>query len=220
MPNKKKKVKTCIVIREKSAKKAMQKMKIAQRLGDIVEVRLDYLKDPENLKLKSSKPILIVNRRSKDGGKWVGKESTRINEIKKLIPQADMIDIELNVKIKKLNEVLSLAKKNRTKVIISYHNTKTTPPMKKLVTLFNVANIKADFVKIATHVKSFDHNLRIFDLINYSKGRGKIIAVGMGPLGKITRVLGPIIGNSHTYATLEESDMISVSELKSCLNAL
>jgi len=83
---------------------------------------------------------------------------------------------------------------------VSYHNFKTTPL--DLPNIYGkIAQTEPDVVKIATKANSLIDNLRMFDLL-----RGAAlpcIALCMGELGMISRVLGRKFGAMLTYAPID-----------------
>ena len=63
--------KICVPIVEATVERALGAMKEANALGDLVELRMDYLKRPELEPLidNREKPIIVVARRKDEGGK-------------------------------------------------------------------------------------------------------------------------------------------------------
>ncbi|MBU0586484.1 type I 3-dehydroquinate dehydratase, partial [Candidatus Micrarchaeota archaeon] len=59
----------------------------------------------------------------------------------------------------------------------------------------------ADIAKIACKINSQQDNARIMDVITQDS---KVIAIGMGAKGLITRVTAPLMGSPFTYACLEK----------------
>lgn len=215
-------LRVCAVIRERTIDEVIRKLKMAERRVDMAEVRLDRLGDEEDtdrLIWSTKLPVVISNRRKRDGGSWRGKEKRRIDQLLRLTGDFAYVDIETDVQEKSLMEAVTRSKELGTEVIVSYHNTKRTPPLKRLLKIFERAKRYGSIVKIATKVRKFEDNLVLFDLIHKVKDMGDIIAVGMGPLGKPARALGPLMGSFLTYATIEESELMTVRELRRCWDA-
>jgi 3-dehydroquinate dehydratase-1 len=55
--------------------------------------------------------------------------------------------------------------------------------------------------KIATHVNVNRDNSKILSLY---KAPGRLVAIGMGDLGRISRIVAPFLGAEFTYASLNE----------------
>ncbi len=85
------------------------------------------------------------------------------------------------------------------KFIVSRHDFQRTP--EDLVGLHaEIVRSGADIAKIACLARDLRDNLRIFDLLRASEH--PTIALCMGELGLISRVLGRKFGNVLTYASL------------------
>jgi 3-dehydroquinate dehydratase type I len=58
-------------------------------------------------------------------------------------------------------------------------------------------------VKIVTYARSAEDNLRLLRIIPRSLAGGqRIIAFCMGPHGRVSRILAPLLGSLITYASL------------------
>ena len=194
--------KVCAVIRSnlKDAKNTIN-------AADLVEIRADCINGIG--RLKTSKRKILTVRKKADGGKWNGNEKEREALVAQLLPSFDVVDIELGSKI--TGSVLKLSKKLGKQAIISYHNLKRTPNISELKKIFKAAS-KHGTPKISTRINAFADILVLMELVNFSRGR--CIVVGMGTLGKITRILFPLMGCPWTYATLGKSEFITIKELR------
>lgn len=94
-----------------------------------------------------------------------------------------------------------------TKLIASFHNFNETPQYWKLTKLiFDMSRIEADIIKIATNVtKEYDVQV-LFRALLSKKPEDNQIIIGMGEKGKITRILGPLLGSYLTYASTDVSE--------------
>ena len=62
-----------------------------------------------------------------------------------------------------------------------------------------------DIIKIVTHAQVVEDNLRVLRLIPYARKKERaIITLCMGELGKISRVMAPLLGAAWGYASLEK----------------
>jgi 3-dehydroquinate dehydratase type I len=111
---------------------------------------------------------------------------------------AKYVDIELEANAEQREALIKVAKDNNCKVIISYHNYKETPGMQKL---FNIADEcyhkGADVAKLATHVNFFEDNAKLISLYSINK---PMVAIGMGEVGKVSRVMASLMGAEFTFA--------------------
>jgi len=110
------KTKVCIPITAKTVEKAIEDLKQAEKLVDLVELRIDYIKNINNEKLKkiiqSKKNKVIVTCRSKNlCGNFEGNENKRIDLLKKAIGlNADFIDIEIESNKKEIENLIKKQK--------------------------------------------------------------------------------------------------------------
>ena len=111
---------------------------------------------------------------------------------------ADFVDLEIEADKQMLTDIRERVRCAETKLIISYHNFKETPQKSELETIYEKAiQYGADIVKIACAVHRQEDNLRLLSLCAEYQS---VLAIGMGPMGTFTRVLGPFLGNPFTFA--------------------
>lgn len=115
---------------------------------------------------------------------------------------AKYVDIEYEAPDDYRNDIIKFAHKNNCDVIISYHNYEFTPDCEELDEIVrNCFKKGADVAKVATTIKKNVDNSKIFSLY---KNPGRLVAFGMGNLGKITRIVAPFLGAEFTFASMEE----------------
>ena len=187
---------------------------------DIIEFRLDYFKHliiNDVIELcRCEFPSIITIRHKNEGGKYYYPDKYRLELFKTALEEnANYVDVELNSTICKgvVNYKNQLG--NNTKLIISYHNFEKTPNYKDLKILVNKGLQLGDISKIATTVNTSDDILKILRLI--SRYRSKIVGIGMGDIGRLTRILGHKLGNYLTFISFDNkyplSDSISLNHL-------
>ncbi len=99
---------------------------------------------------------------------------------------AEWVDIETESDDDYMRDMVMYAKKHNCKVIISYHNYQSTPEKEYLEKIIEISLLRgADLVKVATMSNSLNDNSTLLSL--YIPGRS-VLAIGMGPIGRITRV--------------------------------
>jgi 3-dehydroquinate dehydratase-1 len=112
---------------------------------------------------------------------------------------ADYIDIELEADTSYRKNLIKEAKKRGREVIISYHNFDHTPAgsmLKEIVESCSRAG--ADVVKIACLVKSKQD---VQTLLGAYREDLRMVVIGMGKMGLITRVAAPFLGAEFTFAS-------------------
>jgi len=195
----------CIPIISNTVEEAITDIKLAEKDADVIELRADYLKNPDvKFLIKSSqKPVIVTNRKKSEGGVYEGEERERIKVLLEAMASgADYIDIEFSVEDSILEEIKN--KKEKTRLILSYHNFHEVP--ENLEEIFvGMVQKGFDIIKIAVKAQSIEDNLMVFDIIKKAKRKNlKIIAFCMGEYGEISRILSPIFGGYLTFGSLRK----------------
>lgn len=175
--------------------------------ADCLELRVDTFRDRRVEPLasavkkldKAGLPLIVTVRSRKEGGKFPVPDRERISVFNALMPFADMVDIELSSS-KSLKNVIKSAKRQDKKVIISYHNFKTTPGLRKLQDIIKKGrDAGGDAVKIAAFAKGKNDLLRLARILIDSRD---LIVIAMGSYGKPSRVFFPMLGSLLTYGSI------------------
>ena len=98
----------CIPIISKTVEEAIIDIKLAEKEADVIELRADYLKNPDvKFLIKSSqKPVIVTNRKKSEGGLYEGEERERVKLLVEAMKSgADYIDIEFSVEDSILEEI-------------------------------------------------------------------------------------------------------------------
>ncbi len=196
----------CIPITETTVKGAIKAIKEASRFPGLIELRMDYLREPGwvgTLLKGRQKPFIVTNRRKEEGGKCRVDERRRVEVLQEAIELgAEFVDVEFGTERPLLRRLI--ADPRRTKVILSFHHFQGTPSDRELRGLYErMVRWKPDLVKIATFARSWEDNFRTLSLIPYAlKKNQKIVAFCMGEKGKISRIFSPLMGAAWTYASL------------------
>lgn len=190
---------------------------------DVLEIRVDQFKntDPVYVKnvIKKRKkigvPLILTVRSKEEGGQRDISNKLKLSIFKDNISLVDAVDIELKSPV--LSEVVKNARKNKKKVIISWHNFKMTPSDKTLKDVLNKAKRSgAHLVKIAAKankIKDFNRLMK-FTIENKSKN---IITISLGGIGSLSRLVFPGLGSLITYAYISKPSglgQISLDELR------
>ena len=200
--------KLCIPVVETTIGKALIAIKKANRLADLIELRVDYLRNLELplLLQNRKKPFIVTNRRKEEGGQYRGEERRRLSVLQEAIDLgADYIDVELATQRSWLQDLVK--NKRETQVILSFHDFRRTPSLKELQRIsWRMIQLGADVIKIVPFARSWEDNLNILSLIPFAKERKqKIVVFCMGEKGKLSRIFSPFLGAAWTYASLSQS---------------
>ncbi|MBT4351394.1 shikimate dehydrogenase [archaeon] len=196
----------CIPIVAETIDNFIKDIKKAEILSDLIELRIDYIKDFKIDKLEKlikncTKDFIITCRPKNNGGKFEGNEKERISILEKAIDlECPFIDLEIETENKTILNLIN--KKQKTKIILSYHDFKKTNSLKKLKIKYDEMNSYfPDFLKIVTYANSINDNFNIFSLLNE---KSNLISFCMGIRGHISRILTAKYGSYISYVCLEE----------------
>ena len=222
----------CVPVVAATDEEAVRQMGKCFPVADVVELRIDFIRNVNLEKLFSAKTgkILVTARKKNEGGNFEGDEEERFFLLSKAVTlKADFVDIESSADQTFTRKLLEDIRKygDRTKLIISHHDFNETPSYSQLQNIFNeCAGKGTHIVKIATFAKSMEDNLKMLKLINYAKKTNtKIIALCMGTKGKISRIMAPYFGSYLSYASLEKGaesapGQLTIEEMKEIFRIL
>ncbi len=164
---------------------------------DLVEVRLDlnsFSIDEVKKIFNCSKNLIAVFRPGIMDD--TGREKRLIEAVKN---GSALIDIEIESEHSYMKRLMDTALQYNCKKIFSYHNYRSTPQKDELERIAgDMFSAGADIAKIACSVKTSEDISNILSL--YGKFKN-IIATGMGYQGRITRLVGEILGAPVTYTS-------------------
>jgi 3-dehydroquinate dehydratase type I len=186
-----------------------------------LELRLDLIrKDPADIfsRLKEGMKTLVTCRPE------VFSETERLQLLKTSMDLgATYVDLELESAADFLDPLAAHARRCGTKLIVSHHNFELTPQAEALEILLKSCYERGgDLAKIAVQVHSLDDVNRLLRLYSLP---GRKVILGMGALGRITRVMGPYLGAEFTFAAPVEGEetapgQLSYKQLKEIYNVI
>jgi len=201
----------CLSLGGDSMAEVLKKMAACPPTATLIELRLDLIADLDLAVLLRAKtrPVIVTNRRRKEGGSFAGTEEQRLDLLcRAAVNGADYLDLEAATDDRLAERLFTAAAAAgkcgpRPRIIISCHDWRGTPGVGSLRRHWRACREKGgDIVKVVTLARLPEDNLRILSLIPYSKQRGQeIIAFAMGEQGKISRVMSLLLGAHLTYAT-------------------
>jgi len=153
------------------------------------KIKIEFLTEELELLRSHGKPMILTNRRAKEGGAYAGSEQQRINLMKSLLDYADIIDIELDTRDGLRDELLDEAQRKKIKSIISYHDFNETPSQSWIMSIIEKEHNLGDIAKAAFKVNSPGDILTIYHAC-FGFPDKPVIAIPMGsPLARMAGIL-------------------------------
>ncbi len=221
--------KLCVSLTERTAKKCMEFISSAE--ADMVEHRMDFMDRIERLEeiyRATNKPIIATCRSRENGGRFGGDEEQRISSLLMAISGgASFVDVEIETDPTHLDLVREQTSKLECGLIISKHYHDSTPKWSDLLSmLVSLGSAKPDIIKLVMTPKTKDDCRRILQLYDEENRPDQpLIAFGMGPLGRFTRVCALFLGAPFMYVSQDHGEaaapgQISLSEMRKILEVL
>jgi 3-dehydroquinate dehydratase-1 len=195
----------CVSLAEKDPNACLE---ILEKV-EMAEIRIDLaeLSDEDISKIFSARKKLVATCRP-----GIYSQQERLHKLRLAIESGStFVDIEYEANEDFRNELIDFAHRHQCDVIISYHNYEMTPELDELEKIMQKCfELGADMAKIATLVKVNRDNSKILSLY---KAPGRLIAIGMGELGKISRIVAPFLGAEFTYASLTDDNITAPGQI-------
>ncbi|MDO5554449.1 MAG: shikimate dehydrogenase [Planctomycetia bacterium] len=199
----------CVTLAHGSHKRdILEHQKVADERIPLVELRLDLLRKPPELhRLLPTRPtpVIITVRRRSDGGFWQDTEEKRLRLLRNVIVEgADYVDLEMDI-------AASIPRYGKTKRIVSYHNFEETP--RDLLGLHQqMMACDPDVVKIAANPQSISDVFRMIEFmkkVNRPGVKVPTVAISMGEMGVLTRILGGKYGAPFSYCSYSKGRRVA-----------
>ncbi len=163
--------------------------------ADCIEVRLDYLEHPgasEGIEWRDLPVPVIATCRGRDqGGRFAGSIGDELRILEGAVRNgARYVDVDYRF----------ARQFSPADVIGSYHDFDSTPEDLEGL-LAAVCQSPVSVAKIATFVRTWSDNRRLLELLEKPWPK-PVIVIGMGPIGQITRIIGPSRGSALTYTSV------------------
>jgi 3-dehydroquinate dehydratase I len=182
-----------------------------QNPPDLFELRLDALAGRSDEVRKAIErlpsPLIMTARHPREGGENQLSLRERRALLLEFLPHAAWVDIELR-SAPALAAVLEEAKSRRVRKIISFHDFTGTPSRARLDRIARTAqSLGADVLKIATRTDRNAQFARLLEFFAATAPHLPIAAMGLGRLGKKSRLEFLRRGSVLNYAHLGEASL-------------
>jgi 3-dehydroquinate dehydratase I len=189
---------------------------------DLAEIRLDltgFSKEQVKQLFSPQKNLVATCSQNKKMS-----ETKRKNILQTAINSgARYVDVEIESDLAFKRDIINEAVKHHCDVIISYHNFNETPNREQLeIIVEQCFSMGAQVAKIACMVKQVEDNGAILSV--YQPGK-RIVAIGMGEKGKVSRIAAPLMGAEFTFASATDEHatapgQLSYTKLKAILELI
>lgn len=172
---------------------------------NLVEIRLDCLVGggtglPRAI-ARIKRPLILTARHPREGGSGGLRDAHRAALLEPLLHRAAFVDVELR-SARRLANTLHHARGLGVETILSFHDFSRTPSLERLREKIREGRrLGASIVKIAATLRG-PRDLATLLLLQASGG-GDVAVMGMGPLGKISRLVLPMAGARLVYGYLD-----------------
>ena len=224
--------KICVPLVGEDLQAVTEEIKSAGKLPiDLLEWRMDhFFGDPIKAlpviaKAAGELPLLCTLRSKTEGGLAEG-DSRRLSEIVLQTiksGECQLVDIELSLGRRYVNELVNAAKECSVMTVISKHDFEKTPPLNELLESFSEMNeLGGDICKIAVMPLNRHDVLTLMEASLTASGHIEhIAAISMGEIGKISRVSS--FGSCLTFAAGQQASapgQISAVKIREILKEL
>jgi 3-dehydroquinate dehydratase-1 len=192
---------------------------------DLFELRLDclvqHLASIEKGISRLAAPLILTARHRHEGGANNLSSRERRDLFLRFMSHASLVDVELR-SARALGAVLDATQPRGLRIIASVHDFTGTPAARRLDENVEVArSLGADVLKIATRTDTPAELQRLVDFFERHRRTMKIAAMGIGKLGRISRLELARRGCPLNYAHLGRSKLpgqLSIRELRRALS--
>jgi 3-dehydroquinate dehydratase-1 len=188
---------------------------------DIVEFRLDSLAQHLSPALAALQncplPTIATARHPDEGGENNLSLASRIDLLHAALPYSSVLDIEIRT-LAEAQSLVTEAHRHDICILGSFHDFDKTPSETELQKQAQTAiDLGANALKFAARLHSIDDLFRLIRTLETMRPTIPISVMGMGPMGKISRLLAAQCGSFLNYGFLLQSNAPGqwpVAELK------
>ena len=201
----------CTVVQGEDLTTFVQNLKKAQKSATMVELRADSIRefnidDLPILKGVVKVPSIFTLRHKKEGGLFTG-TPTKQRQILHAAFSSGFTYVDISYHNPVLKE---LSAKDKKHLILSYHEYQETPDIYDLLDILDEMRLlKPAIIKIATFVDDQEDVLVLGILLKQKEENEKLVVIGMGKKGEITRFTFPTLGSYIAYVTMKDEKNIA-----------
>ena len=190
----------CVSLTDETTAQVIERMQQLAGIADLFEIRGDLVLDLDLLAILRGKtePLLFTALAASEGGRWDDEDPRRRRVLLEAVKRGyDYVDVPFRAEYMEV-----VVEKAGRGLVLSYHDIDGTPH--DLDDLYRrMSDVGADIVKIATAPRSVADVGRLLAFAKRAKQKGgtPLVAIAMGPLGTITRVLAGRYGAPFTFAS-------------------
>ncbi|MBP9947356.1 MAG: type I 3-dehydroquinate dehydratase, partial [Vicinamibacteria bacterium] len=188
----------CISLTERLMVDLIDRMTDLSGVADMFEIRGDLVTDLDLLTILrvKNKPLIFTARPDSEGGKLRDDDPKRHALLHEAVRRGyDYVDVEYRSGFFDI-----ITEKAGKGLIVSYHDMTGTPQDLELL-YEGMRKTGADIVKIAVSPRSMTDVGRLMELVRkHAASPTPLIAIALGPLGAITRIVAPKYGAPFVYA--------------------
>jgi 3-dehydroquinate dehydratase I len=176
---------------------------------DLCELRMDLLITEQIQRHEYLRPLrfpkILTIRDPMEGGKDSLSENERVKLFGELLPYVDYMDIELR-NFSLYANLIAAARTSAKQLIVSVHDFEKTPGVEQMERWVNEteARFPDAIFKISVRLNRWEEMVRLGNFL-VSQSQIRVAAMGMGPWGKISRLLFARLGSELTYAACGEA---------------
>jgi 3-dehydroquinate dehydratase/shikimate dehydrogenase len=206
----------CVTLPAEGSSALIERMASLASVADMFEVRADLVRDIAPLAILRARtlPLLFTCRSRSEGGAMDDADPRRPRLLLEAIRRGfDYVDIEHRSGLTDL-----MAAKAGRGLVVSFHDFKSTP--EGLDELYAaMVGQGADVVKIAITPHSIADVARLLTLAARVQKTGPrpLVAIAMGPLGMLTRILAGRYGAPFTFACADDEAAVSPGQIEASL---
>lgn len=184
-------------------------LKLKPGAVDILELRIDALLAHRRALDRSlhliKQPLLLTVRDASEGGCAPLTTTQRLALYEQFLEHASLVDIELrSLRARPFKQLAKKIVAANKRLVCSFHDFKKTPPLSTLQDLASRAVAsEAHILKIASKTESPKDLARLLSFLD-QENRCPVSVMGMGALGKISRLLLARCGSVLNYGFLSK----------------
>ncbi len=178
--------------------------------SDILEFRLDDLVETIDEATKvmraADRPSLLTVRRPDEGGANSLSDDRRLALYADHLSVAELVDTEIDsLDSPVFSDFVESAKTARAHLIASFHDFSGWPGIELIEKKVNHAyDLGAEIPKVAVTIDRMQDLFALASLVEHHRSEGRLIsAMGMGPLGKLSRLVLARAGSCLNYGYLQ-----------------